>query len=158
MDIEHFYQENYAIVYGYLRALCRDSQWAEDLTSETFLKAIIKIDSYDGRVKASTWLCTIGKNLYLNEVKKRKRQAPLDEARLWEDYDMEEQVIHRQKLQQMTRLAQALEEPKNRVFLMRLQGLSFRQIGDAFGKTETWARVTFFRAKERIIEQMEGSE
>ena len=62
---------------------------AEDLASETFLKAIIRIDSYDGRVKPSTWLCTIGKNLYLNEQKRFRKHIPLDSVVLAEEHTME---------------------------------------------------------------------
>ena len=79
MSLEEFYSANYRIVYGYLFSLCQDKSLAEDLTSETFLRAIQKLDTYDGRVKASTWLCTIGRNLYLNLRTKAARQVPLEE-------------------------------------------------------------------------------
>ena len=78
MNLEQFYRENYRIVYGYLLSLCGNEAWAEDLTSETFLKAIAKIDSYDGSRKPSTWLCAIGKNLYLDQRKRHKGQVSLD--------------------------------------------------------------------------------
>lgn len=158
MDLETFYKENYSIVYGYLFSLCGDTHLAEDLTSETFLKAIIKIDSYDGGVKASTWLCTIGRNLYLNERKKRRRHVSLEGIVIPEETTMEEKYIENQRSQTILRLAEKLGEPKNQVFRMRLQGMSFREIGEALGKGESWARVTFFRAKERIVEELEGME
>ena len=77
MNLEQFYKDNYRIVYGYLLSLCGSTALAEDLTSETFLKAISRIDSYDGRGKISTWLCSIGKNLYLNERKRNSRHRLL---------------------------------------------------------------------------------
>lgn len=158
MNIEQFYKENYRIVFGYLYSLCGDVHFAEDLTSETFLRAIIKIGSYDGRVKASTWLCTIGRNLYLNEVKKRSRHVPLEGIPAMEGDSMEDTYMKREQAEQVHRLIQELEEPKNRVVIMRQQGLSFRDIGDALGKSENWARVTFYRAKEKILERLEGLE
>lgn len=158
MDLEQFYKENYRIVFGYLYSLCGDGHFAEDLTSETFLKAIIKIDSYDGRVKASTWLCTIGRNLYLNEVKKRSRYVPLEGIPKMEGDSMEETYIKTEQAELLRRQIMELEEPKNRVVLMRQQGMSFREIGDALGKSENWARVTFYRAKEKILKEMEGME
>lgn len=157
MNIERFYEENYRIVYGYLFSFCLDPHTAEDLTSETFLKAIQKINSFDGKVKASTWLCTIGRNLFLNEVRKRSRQTNLEDHILIDPNDPETRFIQKEQLQELLRIVTALEEPKRSVFLMRSQGMRFREIGAALGKTENWARVTYFRTKEQIIKEMEES-
>ena len=156
MNLEKFYRENYHIVYGYLLSLCGNSALAEDLTSETFLKAIAKIGSYDGRVKPSTWLCTIGKNLYLNERKRFRRHIPLDSVVIAEENTMEEKIVEKDTAKRIEQLSRKLEPPKNQVFAMRLNGLSFREIGEALGKTENWARVTFFRAKNEILAELEG--
>lgn len=156
MNLEQFYRENYRIVFGYLLSLCGNRLQAEDLTSETFLKAILKIDSYDGSVRPSTWLCAIGKNLYLNERKRFSRHVTLDSVVIAEEHTMEEKIIEKDQASQILRLSKELEEPKNQVFAMRLNGLSFREIGEALGKTENWARVTFFRAKNEILDRLEG--
>ena len=156
MNLEQFYMENYRIVYGYLLSLCGSPAWAEDLTSETFLKAIRRIDDYDGQRKPSTWLCAIGKNLYLNERKRFSRHVSLDSVVIAEDTTMEEKIIEQDTAKQIEQLSRKLEEPKNQVFAMRLNGLSFREIGEALGKTENWARVTFFRAKNEILAELEG--
>lgn len=156
MNLEQFYRENYRIVYGYLLSLCQSEAWAEDLTSEAFLKAITKIDSYDGGMKASTWLCAIGKNLYLDQRKRHKRHIPLDSVVLREECTMEERLIDSQQAAAISRLAQELGEPKQTVFLMRVGGSSFREIGDALGKSENWARVTFFRVRNEILDRLEG--
>lgn len=158
MNIEQFYMENYRTVFGYLCSLCGDAHMAEDLVSETFLKAIIKIDSYDGRVRASTWLCTIGRNLYLNEMKKQARHVPLEGITIAEEQTMEEKYLESEQAETVRRLVSGLEPPKDQVVLMRQQGLSFREIGDALGKGENWARVTFFRAKGELIERLETLE
>jgi len=156
MDLEQFYMENYRIVYGYLLSLCGSPAWAEDLTSETFLKAIRRIDSYDGTMKASTWLCTIGKNLYLDQRKRHKRHVPLDSVVLREECTMEEKLIDSDQAARIAQLARELGEPKQTVFLMRVGGSSFREIGDALGRTENWARVTFFRVRNEILDRLEG--
>lgn len=156
MNLEQFYRDNYHIVYGYLLSLCGSKATAEDLTSETFLKAISKIGSYDGRVKPSTWLCAIGKNLYINERKRAGRHVPLDSVMIAEDTTMEEKIIEKDTAKRIQEISRKLEEPKNQVFAMRLNGLSFREIGEALGKTENWARVTFFRAKNEILTELEG--
>lgn len=155
MNLEQFYRENYRIVYGYLYSLCGEREWAEDLASETFLKAIIKIDSFDGRGRPSTWLCTIGRNLYLNEKKRRKRQVPLEQAKMTEDNSMEEIIEDKLLSEKISQISGELKEPYQQVFTMRLTGLSFREVGEAFGKSENWARVTFFRAKNEILERLE---
>ena len=156
MNLEQFYRENYHIVFGYLLSLCGSKAQAEDLTSETFLKAIAKIGSYDGSVKPSTWLCAIGKNLYLNERKRTRRHVPLESVTIAEDDTMEEKIIEKDTAKRIDEISRKLEPPKNQVFAMRLNGLSFREIGDALGKTENWARVTFFRAKNEILAELEG--
>ena len=114
-----------------------------------------KLDTYDGRVKASTWLCTIGRNLYLNLRKKAARQVPLEEFILVDSISPEEQLLHKEKLRILLRLLGELEEQKRLLFLLRSQGLSFREIGEALGKTENWARVTYFRVKESLLQRME---
>ena len=157
MNIENFYKENYSTVFGFLFSLCGDPHLAEDLTSETFLRAIQKIHTYDGRVKAATWLCTIGKNLYLNEVRKR-RHVNLDDVTISGGNSPEEQVLEHERLRLILRISAELEEPKNQVFRMRIQGMRFREIGNALGKTENWARITFFRAKEQIQKRLEELE
>ena len=156
MNLEQFYKENYRIVYGYLYSLCGNSAWAEDLTSETFLKAITRIDSFDGKGKPSTWLCTIGKNLYLNERKRNKRHVPLDSVVIAEEGTMEEKYIDKDTAEVIRRLSLELDETKQRLFTMRLNGMSFKDIGDALGKSENWARVTFFRVRNEILDRLEG--
>lgn len=156
MNIEQFYRENYHIVFGYLLSLSGNKAIAEDLTSEVFLKAIIRIDTYDARVKPSTWLCAIGKNLYLNERKRFRKHVPLDSVVLAEDHTMEEKIMEKDIAKQIEILSRELAPPKNEVFAMRLNGLSFREIGEALGKTENWARVTFFRTKNEILDRLEG--
>lgn len=158
MDLETFYRENYPIVFGYLFSLCRDLHTAEDLTSETFLRAMQKINSFDGKVKASTWLCTIGKNLWLDQRKKECRSSLADLPDLTDRITPEDRYLQRQKLDTLEKLVRELEEPKDQVFLMRVQGMSFRQIGAALGRTENWARVTYFRIKEQIWERLEEFE
>ncbi len=155
MSLEEFYTANYRIVFGYLFSLCQDKVLAEDLTSETFLRAMQKLDSYDGRVKASTWLCTIGRNLYLNETKKAARQAPLEEFILMDGISPEERLLQKERLRILIRLLGELEEPKRQLFLLRSQGLSFREMGEALGRTENWARVSYFRIKEALLQRLE---
>ena len=153
--LEAFYRDNYPIVYGYLLSLCGDPALAEDLASEAFLKAIEKIDSYDPKYKPATWLCTIGRNLYLNHKKRALRHTPLDDGMVSPSPTPEEQVFRNTLLKNVMAAAKALPPTAQQVLFMRLENLSFRQIGLALGKTENWARVTFFRAKSKLLKEME---
>lgn len=153
--LESFYRDNYRIVYGYLLSLCGDPAQAEDLTSETFLRAIERIDTYDPRYKPSTWLCTIGRNLYLNQCRRRKRQISLPEDLPDTIPSPEVQYLRKEQVLQVLGAARGLPENQRQVLFMRLEGMNFRDIALALGKTESWARVTYFRAKGRILSEME---
>ena len=120
------------------------------------MKAIAKIGSYDGKVKPSTWLCAIAKNLYLNERKRLSRHVPVESVIIAEEQSMEEKVIDKDLAQRIRVISRELPEPKNQVFAMRLNGLSFKEIGEALGKSENWARVTFFRVRNEILDRLEG--
>jgi RNA polymerase sigma-70 factor (ECF subfamily) len=154
MTQEEIYEENYPIVYGYLLSLCGDIPLAEDLAAETFFKAFLHPRRYSGQCKLSTWLCAIGRNLYLNERKRQNRHRALT-TRPATSPDPEALLLEKEQIAESYRAAQQLEAPASQVFFMRLEGFSFRQIGEALGKTENWARVTFYRAKVKIQERME---
>ena len=154
--LEDFYRENYSVVYGYLLALCGDSTLAEELTAATFCRAVEKVHTYDARFKPSTWLCTIGRNLFLNECRRRKKLTELEAAVYITAPSTETVVMERQTLEDIWRILQGVAYEARQVFLMRLEGMSFRDIGLALGKTENWARVTFFRVKSKILQEMEG--
>ena len=158
MDIEQFYKTNYRIVFSYLYSLCQDVHTAEDLTSETFLRAIQRIDSYDDRIKASTWLCAIGRNLFRNELKKEIRRTDLEKFILTDPDSPEDILLQKEQIHLLAKHIEALEEWKRQVFLLRRQGMSYREIGDALGKSENWARVNYFRIKEAILHRMEEPE
>lgn len=150
MTLEDIYCENYPIVYGYLLSLCADPAEAEELTAETFLKAVQSIRRYDGKCRPSTWLCTIAKNLYFNELKRKKHHVPLEESMIASTEDVQQAYIERETVKYLYRQASILAEPYREVFFLRLEGMSFRRIGQLMEKSENWARVTYFRAKAKI--------
>ncbi len=154
MTIEQLYLENFHIVYGYLLSLCGNPSLSEELAAETFFKALQKINSYDGTCKPSTWLCTIAKNLYFNEQKRTRRHASLTEADHISTSSFEDQVILSEQLRSVLKLAEQLSTETRQVFFMRINGLPFRDIGDALGRSENWARVTFFRTKKNLLKQL----
>lgn len=154
--LEEFYKNNYPIVYGYLLSLCADTGLAEDLASETFCKAIEQIKKYNPKYKASTWLCTIARNLYINELKKKKRTVSLEDASLITSPSAETIHLQADEARQILKLLEGFSPENRQLFIMRLEGMSFRDIGLALGKSENWARVTYFRIKTKIRSEMEG--
>ena len=155
MTWEAFYQEHYRVVYGYLLALCGDSDTAEELTAETFLRAVERYRDYDGRGGPAAWLCRVAKNLFVDERRRQRRQTRLEDAPEGRTPPLEETVSRRETAASVRRAAEALPPERRQVFWMRLEGLSFREIGAALGRGENWARVTYFRAKNKVLERVE---
>lgn len=160
MDFEQLYEAYYMSVYSYLMTLCADRSLAEELTQQTFYKAMRagSRSAYRGGAKELTWLCAIGKNLYQDELRRRKRLSELPEDLQAAD-DTVERLAREQLTLRVHRVLHAMEEPYKEVFQLRVFGeLSFRAIGELFGRTENWARVTYHRAKLKIQERMDPYE
>lgn len=142
-------------VYRYLLRLCGNKPLAEDLTQDTFLQAIQKSESFKGNCAIDTWLCAIAHNLFVNAVKKREnRNESLNGLDLQSPFSIEDALADRDTAATVHAALHALSEPYKEVFSLRVMGeLGYDEIARIFGKTENWARVTFFRAKQKLIEQ-----
>lgn len=147
--------EEYGIfVFKYLMSLCRDAETAEELTQETMYRAIRSSGRFDGSCKVSTWLCQIAKHCWYQELEKRKRRKK--EPKLLESTDTPEEVYCRKEQTiAVMKAVHILEENAKEVFLLRSTGgFSFREIGEICGRNENWARVTYYRAKQKIMEEV----
>ena len=155
-NIEEIYAEYVEIVRKYLFYLTHNDDISEELTQETFYRAIKKIDSFKNNCKMSTWLCEIAKNLWYNELKKNKKMKNISnqEIEIIESEEkVENDVISKEKKLKLYNNIQNLGEDMRNVIYLRLTGeLSFKEIGDILGKTENWARVVFYRAKKKLKE------
>lgn len=153
-QIEKIYNEYYPIVYKYLCCITHNSDISEELTQETFYKMIKNIDSFKGNCKLSSWLCEIAKNLWYDELRKKKRKIVLSENLEEKSTDnIEENFIHKEKVSMIYHKINALDEETKRVMYLRINSdMSFKEIGQVLGKTETWARVTFYRGKKKVKE------
>ena len=152
-DLEQIYRQYAQTVYKFLLSQCRDADLAEELTAETFYQAVKSISRYDGSCKLSVWLCQIAKHQWYKHLRRqsRGRDAPLEESLLPPLPSAEETVLAGQDHLELLRSIHALAEPAREVVYLRLfGGLSFREIGDVLGKTENWARVTFYRGREKL--------
>ena len=151
-DMSAMYQQHARTVYKFLLAQCHNPDLAEELTQETFYQAVRSADRFDGICKVSVWLCQIAKYLWYQHLRKRNREAPMPEEGI--DIPLpsaEEETLAREGRLDLLRSIHSLPaDAREVVYLRAFGGLSFREIGDVLGKTETWARVTFYRSKEKL--------
>ena len=158
MDVEALYNEYFHDIFLFLRSLSGDASLAEELTQETFFKAMKSADSFRGDCDVRVWLCQIAKNLYLTHCKRQNRFTgeEIPETEADPHVSVEEHLADSEQVMRIHRILHGMKDPQKEVFSLRVFGeLSFRQIGDLFGKTESWARVTFHRAKLMIIDALE---
>lgn len=150
---QEIYDLYFKDVYKYCLSLCRDPDLAEEITQETFFKALKNIDSFRGQCRLYVWLCQIAKNTYFTYSQKRGRSAP--EQVLTSGESLEDRFLTKESAFEIHKLLHRLPEPYKEVFSLRVFGeLSFQQIGLLFGKTESWARVTYHRARMKIKEDI----
>lgn len=154
--LDEIYKENYQLVYKYLLCLTQNPDIAEELTQETFYKMLKKINTFKGNSKISVWLCEIGKNLWYDELRKHKyKTVSYDEINetTQNKESIENEYLAKEKLNETSQKIENLDFLTKRVLYLRLNSeLSFKEIGAILGKTETWARVTFYRGKQKIKE------
>ena len=152
------YEQNVNEVYRFLLSLCRDESLAEDLTQETFLKALSAIDSFRGECKMSVWLCQIAKNLFYKQYHKSKNTLPVEPDHIdpiVQDPGPESDVLLRQETGNILKHLHTLNDPYKEVFMLHIFGeVPLKEISALFGKSDSWARVTFYRAKAEIIEKL----
>ena len=157
-DFEEIYSAYFRDVFLYLYSLSGDRHVAEDITSETFLKAIESIDSLKGTCDLRVWLCQIAKNGYFSYLRRNKKLVHME--RLPEkaaDHDLEQAITLSEASMKVHEILHNLGEPYKEVFSLRVFGeLSFKKIAALFGKSENWACVTYHRARNKIKKQMEG--
>ncbi len=155
-ELEEIYNNYFKDVYFFIYSLSKDKHIAEDLTSETFIKAIKSIESFKGNCDIKVWLFQIAKNSYYSYIRKHKILIELDSVpEKKDDFDIEKSVFSTEESMKIHEILHSLSEPYKEVFSLRAFGeLSFSQIGSLFGKTDNWACVTFHRAKNKIREEM----
>lgn len=155
LSMDELYRAHANMIYRYLLALSGDVHTAEELTQETFYQAVRCIERYDGSCKETTWLCAIAKNLYQAWQRKHWRETEVLEDSFPSDKTPESDVLHRLEYLELLQQIHTLEEPGREVLYLRLFGqLSFREIGEVLHKSENWARVTFYRGKEKLKKEL----
>lgn len=153
-SMEQIYMKHAKTVYGFLLSKTQDPDLSEELTQETFFQAIKGIDKFQGNCSMSTWLCAIAKNLWREYLRKQAKETDLPEGN-----DLSPPITGSMSLEWDTidvlKAIHLLSDPMREVMYLRLiSNLTFGQIGEIMGKSENWARVTYYRGKEKIIKEV----
>ncbi|WP_202080424.1 RNA polymerase sigma factor [Caldalkalibacillus salinus] len=157
-DIQHLYRAYHQQLYTFLLYLCGNEHEAEELLQETFYQAIISIHRYKGDAKVSTWLYQVAKHVYLKSLRKKAKwtKTMLEDTHLVSyNHQPEKHVVQQEEQAYLLDVISKLKEPYKQVFILRhFNELSFREISHIFAHSENWARVTFYRAKQKIQAQL----
>ena len=157
-DLDRIYQDNFIKVYRYILSMSGDPHLAEDITQETFFKAMQKLDRFRGDCSLTTWLCRIARNQYLNQKSRQTHYQDLVRQHPPESINAssaEQELIRQEQQAEIIAAMQKLEEPYKEVLSLRMYSeLSFKEIGKLFGKNDSWARVIYHRAKLKVKEEL----
>ena len=152
VHMEDVYKDYFSVVYNYLYSLSHNENIAEELTQETFYRAVKNINKYKGKCKMSTWLCQIAKNLWYSELKKNKRNSNIDINSLIESSNLLEEYINKEEKISMFKEISKLDDKTKEVIHLRINGMTFKEIGEILDKNENWAKIVFYRGKEKLKE------
>lgn len=155
-EFEEIYETYVRRVYRFLLALAGDPSEAEELTQQTFYQAFLHIEQFQGRSSLFTWLCQIGKNEWFRECRRLRRFTDEDIEEIAADKAIDVELVKKDESRRAVFVLCQLEQPYRDVVILRIYGqLAFSQIALLFEKTESWAKVTFFRGKEKLKKKME---
>ena len=159
-NVEDIYKQYSKTVYKYIFCLSNgNSDLAEEITSETFLIAVERINEFKGNCKISVWLCQIAKFLWYKEIKQKNKIKFEQFDNLEDGKQMEDMIIQKEEKLKLFKEIQNLDEKTKDVMYLRLMGnLNFIEIGEVMGRTPNWARVTFYRGKQKIKEENKNGE
>lgn len=151
-DLEELYTTYYSKVYAYVLAMSQNQHTAEEVTQEAFYKAMKNLRKFRGDSTILTWICSIARNTYYDEKRKSQDSIALEDITdLHDDFDVEKHMTNKSALLKIHKALHGMKEPYKEVFSLRcFAELSFEQIGKIFGNTENWARVTYYRSKKMI--------
>ena len=156
MHFEEIYAQYFKQVYSFILSLSRNTFTAEEITQETFFRVMENPDAFQGNSSINTYLCSIARNLYVSSVRKHKYESQDTELESKSDgTDIEDALIKRDMEQKIHLLLHHMEEPYKEVFTLRVFGdLSYEDIGALFEKNVNWARVTYFRARQKLQQML----
>lgn len=160
-DMDTIYKKYGEIVYKYVFCLTGNEDITEEIVQETFLVAVKDIKKFRGECKISTWLCQISKYIWYKKLKKEKskKEIPLDmfPDTLFIEESIEENLWNKEKKIRLFKKLQNFDENTKSVMYLRIFGnFEYNEIAEIMNKTSNWARVIFFRGKQKLKEELEN--
>lgn len=158
ISVENVYREYSKMIYKYLLSKVHNENIAEEITQETFYRAVTAADKFDYSCKVSTWICSIAKNTYFEYIRKNPQNEELKDDFI-NQFNLEESYIEVESRLNILSAIHTMPEPAREILYLRLfSDLSFREIGKIMDKSEEWARVTYYRAKLKLRKEIENNE
>ena len=163
--LEELYQRYGAEIFRYLYAMCRDRLLAEDVMQDAFCRALISLPT--SHVNARAWLYIVGRNLLINEMKKRKRELCSDDMESRDvqsrksgegiaDGDPEEQAIRKEENSMLQEALLSLDERKREILLLNyFERFTLKEAAVIMGISYENARILSMRAKRELRRIME---
>ena len=156
--MDEIYRKYADTVYKYLMSLTHDEDISEELTQETFYQAIRSSSRFNEKCAVSTWLCAIAKNVLMTYRRKHPPAEDVEEQTVAVP-SAETAAVESSERVEMFRKLHELHEPYREVVYLRVfGGLSFREIGEVHGNSENWARVTYYRGREKLRKRSDSDE
>ncbi|WP_313757319.1 RNA polymerase sigma factor [Tissierella sp.] len=155
-EIEKLYRLYKDDIYRYLLSLTHNSDLSEDLLSETFINAIKTIVNFKGHSSIKTWLFSIARNLWLQNIRKEKTMVEYNELlELYVADTIDEKLITKEAANRIRNLLLEKDNRTQKIINMRLEGYSFIEIAEEVKISESSARVIDFRTKKWIKSVLE---
>lgn len=152
-SIEELYEKYAKSIKNHIFWITKDINLAEEIMQETFVVAITQINKFRGECDIYVWLYSIAKKILYKKLKKDKSKnvISIDEIELVDNTKIEEDYISNDNKLKLYEDIQRLDINTREVMYLRLTGdLTFKEIGKILNKSENWARVTFFRGKQKL--------
>lgn len=158
LEIEAIYRKYFHEVFLYICTLSGNEGIAEEIAQETFVRAMRGIRKYDGRGDVRAWLFAIARNTYFRYCRRKKiySDGELPDSVPDPAAPVLDRIVEREAVRLIEASVDHLPELYREVFRLRIYGeLPFEKIGELYGKSAGWARVTYHRARQMVQKKMD---
>ncbi|WP_246009316.1 sigma-70 family RNA polymerase sigma factor [Brevibacillus fluminis] len=157
MNLDHIYRLYMKEIYLYLYRLTRNEKQAEELTQDTFTRAYLYLDDYQGE-KVRPWLFKVAYHAFVDWHRKHRAQIPMDPVVLQEMVEHaddrgspEKQLLEKEEWQTFLKLLDLLSEKQKQVLLLRYKHhFTYAEIGEVLDVTAADVKITVYRGRQKL--------
>lgn len=151
MQKEAIYRDYYGKVFGYILSKINNSQTAEDLAADVFVKVYEKIDSFDeSRASLSTWIYTITRNTLTDWFRTRRTFEEIPETQD-DGCSLEDDICNAETLETLATALESLEERERDIIILRFySGKTLKEIAESMGISYTYVKMLQNKAFDKI--------